>query len=227
MSTQSATLLPELAAALGMPAAMWLTGMLVDPCGGQLTGSALAPSLQNASPKRKREFLAGRHTAMHALQSAGLASADMPGRASDGLPVWPSGWTGCISHCHDLALSAVAPTDICSTIGLDIERWIEPSVMEEIAPQITHPAELDSLDAFPASQALTLVFSAKEALYKALYPHVRQFFEFSAARARHCTQNTLELQLCQDWSPRWQRGQSLLIHYACLPEHVVTALVID
>ena len=70
---------------------------------------------------------------------------------------------------------------------------------------------------------LTLVFSAKESLYKCLYPQVQKYFGFDAARvvALDSEQRTFVIQLEQDlhahlrahcrWTGHFMRRQHLLM----------------
>src|SRR5690606_33698949 len=67
--------------------------------------SALSPLLPEETPlgydswaeKRRREFRAGRHHAKHALLAAGAPSACIL-RDADGVPQFPSGFSGSITH---------------------------------------------------------------------------------------------------------------------------------
>jgi len=191
---------------------------------GASYGIVLPTRLREASMKRQREFLAGRYCALRALQEAGCTASTVPGVLGRSLPDWPIGWTGSISHCNDLAIAVAAPLTSCASIGIDVEGSIDSATASEIACHVALPGEQELLLACDCTDAIGLLFSAKEALYKALYPHVGRFFDFSAARLRTATAQWLELELCEDWSAFWCRGRTLRVHYARLPGHVVTSL---
>lgn len=131
-------------------------------------------AVQKAVPKRQAEFAAGRRAARAALAGLGHQTRAIPA-GEDRAPIWPDTVVGAITHDAGLAAALVANTQDCTAIGLD---------MAEAAPFPVHLRDrilitqseraLGDLDA-------RAVFSAKEALFKALYPSVRQFFGFEAA----------------------------------------------
>src|SRR5688572_18568678 len=62
-----------------------------------LDGSAAAADVPGAfALKRRAEYLAGRHAAGHALSALGLPAR--VGRSPNGLPLWPPGAVGSITH---------------------------------------------------------------------------------------------------------------------------------
>jgi enterobactin synthetase component D len=136
------------------------------------------------SPKRFREFTLGRSAARKAMQALEQGSAEYQTfpllRLESGLVAWPSGIVGSISHCRGIAIAAVAKTNDYSTLGLDIEyfRPISDKVIARIASeqemQILLPLKQDNNISFFS------IFSAKESIFKALYPIVRKHFGFHA-----------------------------------------------
>lgn len=129
------------------------------------------------APRRLLEFTAGRSCAHDALVLLGAPSNGIPvgpGRE----PLWPAGIVGSISHSGDLAVATVAPMALLRSIGVDIEPAtpLEPDLQERICT----PAELARLRSGPdAALGAKIVFSAKESVYKCLWPLDRQFLEFS------------------------------------------------
>jgi enterobactin synthetase component D len=73
---------------------------------------------------------------------------------------------------------------------------------------------------FTESQLFTLIFAAKEALYKALYPDCRLIMEFSAAAVLLVTANQILMALTCDWSPHWSVGSELWLDYQIEPDLV-------
>jgi len=138
------------------------------------------PQLDHAVPKRRLEFAAGRHCAVRALRR--LEPSWTEGAITigeQGAPAWPAGIVGAITHGHGFAAAAVARTRDALGVGVDTERVMDPSTVQEIATDVATPRELDALRAdLDAVTLLTVVFSAKESLYKCLYPLVRRFFDF-------------------------------------------------
>lgn len=186
--------------------------------------ASLPLHLKDASEKRKREFAAGRRVARQALIQAGCSDAGPPGIGEDRLPVWPCGWKGSISHSDDAAIAIAAPDTACQLLGIDIERVIEQKLVRNIQSQVAYSGEMDLLEEFDSSTRLTILFSAKEALYKALYPQVKAFFDFQAARLERASPTGLNLQLVHSWGEDWQAGAVVPVRYAFLGDHVCTAV---
>jgi enterobactin synthetase component D len=147
--------------------------------------ASLPVELANAVPKRRAEYLAGRAAAALALADAGCKAPDAVGRNRDGSPSWPEGFVGSITHGGGIAAAAVARGAKCIGIGIDAELVMPESTREEVGPLVVSTAEIGLAQralsmASPAS-LVTLVFSAKESLYKCLRPIVGSFFEFADA----------------------------------------------
>ena len=153
------------------------------------------------APVRRAEFTAGR-TALHfalaaaqghlpALSAQGhlrtvsqddlsaiapIPFADVDPILSDdrGAPVLPAGWRGSVSHKGSFAAALVAPAG-AGHIGIDLERAIAPR--GDIGRRILTPREQAALP--DRGRAVTLRFAIKEAIYKALDPHVRRYVGFT------------------------------------------------
>jgi enterobactin synthetase component D len=123
-----------------------------------------------------------------------------------------------------LAVAAAARDSAIRLLGIDTEVLIDASSVAGIGALVALDGELDLLAACTPSQALTLLFSAKESLYKALFPEVRRFMDFSAAHASAFTPGALELTLTEDWHPAWRAGARFSIRWAARGRHVYTAL---
>lgn len=120
--------------------------------------------LTGAVPKRRSEFLAGRLCAALALRAAGMPiELERKGRA----PVWPAGVAGTISHNDSCAIAVVSRTH--RRLGVDCETIMPPEQATTLQTEILTPAEAALRpEHLPFATFLTLVFSAKETLYKAL-----------------------------------------------------------
>jgi enterobactin synthetase component D len=221
-----------LQSALALPASVRICGMSLAAADFRIDGSAPGPDLPvqlaRASVKRKTEYLAGRHCAAAALKAADCADASPPAMGEDRLPLWPAGWLGSISHGGGQAAAAVMRRPDAATgdglLGIDIEVLIDPASVAGIGELVALDGELKLLTGCTPSQALTLLFSAKETLYKALYPAVQRFMDFSAARVSAFGPGALTLTLTEDWHPAWRVGASLSVRYAMRGEYVYTAL---
>ncbi len=156
------------------------------------------PSLAQAVPARQREFLWGRRSARLALAAvSGDPEAPLP-VMSDRRPAWPEGWIGSISHAAGVASAIACRERDHPWIGQDVEALTALDHIDEIAPLVATPAERSRLS---ATEDLLALFSAKEALFKALRPG--RFLDFEAAELIGLDDASLTLRLTLDWSARW------------------------
>jgi 4'-phosphopantetheinyl transferase EntD len=134
--------------------------------------------IARAVPKRRLEFAAGRQLARRLLDDMGQGIDALVSDA-DRVPRWPQSVIGSITHCHSLCAVAIAPRALSLGIGLDVEP-AEP-MKPELLPLILREPELARMHAWPARWrefAGILTFSAKEALYKSIYPAHRVLLDF-------------------------------------------------
>ena len=145
-----------------------------------LEAVALPAQLANASLKRRREFRAGRVAAADALAALcpDLAAATVA-IGIDGEPIWPEGVVGSITHTSGLAAAAVANVSDVLALGLDAQQRIPDARIAAVLDQVCVE---DEVDWARSAADLTLVFSAKECLFKCLYPLARQYIDFTDAR---------------------------------------------
>ena len=127
-----------------------------------------AAQLGRVSEQRRHEFAAGRACARLALERLGLPAAAPLLSRPDRSPAWPEGAVGSISHCQGGCAAAVGLASRYAALGLDLER--EGRTRPELARRICTPAERARLDHFEGLDALGLIFSSKEAVYKAWHP---------------------------------------------------------
>jgi 4'-phosphopantetheinyl transferase EntD len=134
--------------------------------------------IENAVATRRREYAAGRLLA-HSLFAAFGVDAMPLLNGPDRVPIWPAGMVGSISHCPTLCVVVVADASAIQGLGIDVEPAI--ALPGEVAARVLSPTELQGIARLPPSLraiADRLIFSAKEATYKALYPITRQFLDF-------------------------------------------------
>jgi enterobactin synthetase component D len=145
-------------------------------------GLVLPAALKSATQKRRDEFLAGRVCAALALERAGANPAALVvDRLTDGSPVWPAGWIGTICHAAGFAAAAVARASALSGLGIDAEPLVPFERALETQPTITTEQEWSGLmqsSNLGGSELFTVVFSAKESIYKCLRPLTGKYFGF-------------------------------------------------
>lgn len=132
-----------------------------------------------AVDKRRREFAAGRRCARALLAQLGHPGEPLL-RNDDRTPRWPDGIVGSISHSAELCVVAIATRATHASLGVDVEP--DAALEAPIWKKICTPGELESLvGAAPAAErgrVARLVFSAKEATYKSVYPLMGKVFGF-------------------------------------------------
>lgn len=190
----------------------------------QQAGVTLPVSLQTAINKRKAEYLAGRWCAHEALRHIGTDG--FPGLNADRSPAWPAGSRGSITHSHGTAEVMVGDARQWLTIGLDTEQWVSPERASRLERELLTEEELKALAGMsPLQRAnrLTLIFSAKESLFKALYPLTGKRFYFHDAVRRQPNSLTLLRTLSEEWPKgtqipfRWRERQHSVLSWIALP----------
>lgn len=172
------------------------------------------------SLSRRQEFTSGRHCASQALKSLGASMECSIIPDEDGLPTWPSGYVGSISHCREQVVAVAAPADAVACLGIDIENVQRLS--QAAADRILCDPEMDWVQG--STRLASLVFSAKEAVYKAYYPHYRRSANFKDV---HLTpiENTSCMRVLANterFSQRWaQQIEQLTVRYTFIDSYVL------
>ncbi len=132
-------------------------------------------------PRRMREFVAGRVALRRALVAAGWRGRLALLVQDGGGPLLPPSFTGSITHKDGLAAAIAAPLASGLTLGLDCEVVGDRERLG-IAKKVLREAELATWR-FEGStwRGLLERFSTKEAIYKALHPHVPRYIGFEEA----------------------------------------------
>ena len=120
-----------------------------------------------AGDKRRRDFSSGREAARRALAALGrppLAIPSGPRRA----PQWPAGIRGSISHAGEFAIGVAT----CEPLAIGVDLEVVGPLTPDVEQLVTTP--FDRLGTSPA----LLAFSAKESVYKAVYPEEGWQLEF-------------------------------------------------
>ncbi|MFO2465837.1 4'-phosphopantetheinyl transferase superfamily protein [Pseudomonas sp. 15FMM2] len=186
---------------------------------GDFQRCAMPPpaSIQRSVAKRQAEFLAGRLCARAALQQ--LEGLDcIPAIGEDRAPVWPSHICGSITHSTGQAAAIVAHKARWRGLGMDLENVLTHERAERLAGEILTGDEMQRMAAGSQeqiAQLVTLTFSAKESLFKALYPIVQKRFYFEHAELLEwCDTGHARLRLLTDLSSEWCHGTELEAQFA-------------
>jgi len=160
--------------------------------------SILSPSAQDYARTlggyRQVDWVGGRLALLGSLNGLGPDPGDLL-PDEHGAPRMPPETNGSVSHKRTLAV-ALAARQAHGAIGVDLED-LSPT-RDGIAERVLVPDELATVQALPAEYrwvGTVLRFSFKEALYKALHPHVKRFVGFEEARVDPDTDQTAHIEL--------------------------------
>jgi enterobactin synthetase component D len=174
----------------------------------QALGLKIPPQLARAVPTRRLEFLAGRLCAQRALQLAGFTGTADVAIDEQRAPVWPTGYVGSIAHGSGTAWAVVASRLQYRALGIDLEKVVTAATALELSASVLRPEErvLARTAGLGYEQFLSLIFSAKESLFKCLNPIARVRFDFQAAEVVELTLSAelLRISLRTDLSPEFK-----------------------
>ncbi|PIE16355.1 MAG: hypothetical protein CSA68_02715 [Rhodobacterales bacterium] len=192
----------------------------------QDAGIFFPPHLKTAAVPRKVDFLAGRLLIKTAQQMLGVAQ-DTIVIGENRAPIWPGDQCGAISHSRGWVV-CVLSGNTGQTLGVDVEKIASGASLQAIRERVLDAPERALIANTPRPDHLaTLAFSAKETLFKALYPNVQRFFGFDAARLSALPgPQTLRLTLLDDLNGDYRAGQIFEIHHRSDPDHVLTWLAV-
>jgi len=130
-------------------------------------------SFSSPAIERRRASGAARRVARDLMNSMGVAGLPIP-RSTFGAPIWPAGVVGSMAHDNRIAVAAVGLRRDMDSVGIDIERAVPlpPGMLELIATRREQCAIADN------PLRAKLLFSIKEAVYKAAYPLDHEFLDF-------------------------------------------------
>ena len=157
----------------------------------------LAPAVVTSETLRQKLRLLGRKAAAEAVRvidPENAAPTLMMTNDSNGVPVWPVGVVGSITHTQEinqkgerdrcLALAVASKSNILRTVGIDVEHEGRPLSLAASRKICT---ELEREWVANKPERLLSIATAKEALYKALYPITGKFIGFSQAECLWCS----------------------------------------
>jgi len=152
-----------------------IEGFTLHPLEEQALGEAV-------SPKRRKDFTLGRAAARRALEQVGFPVVSPVLRGEHREPLWPVGIVGSISHGNGYGVAVAAWQQDVPAIGVDIQQ-VEERYTDELIARFADPDEFDWVRNDPAHRIERAVrlFSAKESVFKALYPLRRVWFAFDVA----------------------------------------------
>ncbi len=179
-----------------------------------------AQQVANAVQKRRNEFFTGRRCARVALKQIGVEPCALI--ASEGrIPKWPTGMIGSISHSIRLCCAIAARSEDMPYLGVDLETTTR--ISSGVIERVTHPLERDFVN---GDQELgSLIFSVKEAFFKAQFPKWKAWPNFGDLAFRvDAASDRLEVLEVAPHLPAKLRAviERMQFRYAFLGEYVLT-----
>jgi 4'-phosphopantetheinyl transferase EntD len=122
--------------------------------------------------KVRRASGAARIVARELLSRFGQVAQAIP-KSTAGMPVWPAGIVGSLAHDSKFAVAAMAARREFLSVGIDVEpaEPLAPDLLDIVATA----RERERIQDDPYNGRL--LFSIKEAIYKAVYPLDRTFLD--------------------------------------------------
>ncbi len=187
--------------------------------------------------KRQAEFFAGRYCVKNSLTKSKLtnnAQGVVVGIGHNRSPIWPKGIIGSITHTDNAAVSIIAPDSAYTYLGVDIEKIMPIEQAHDIKTTILTTDELKKIDSIypgrltlPLNILITLIFSAKESLFKALYKNVQSYFDFNVAFTKKIDLESLAIYMSieENFAKKYQLSNCYKLNYNISEEYVMTTLV--
>jgi enterobactin synthetase component D len=176
---------------------------------------------------RVRDLLVGRACAQLALQQAG-ASSNQVGASPSRAPIWPEGWTGSLSHAAGIAWAVAARCSDFASLGIDLEHLLTAEAVESVHSVALTPGERRFEawnDPGDVAWRTTVLFSAKESIFKCMSPLVKEFIEFTEMELASVdpVAGHLRFTCLRQLSPWIERGQQLDVRFTRMGDLVLTA----
>lgn len=178
---------------------------------------------QDAVSSRKDEFLAGRYCAASACELLGekLESLDVDEQRR---PIWPAHLSGSISHTKGYACAIVGKREDYKSLGVDIEKIIIDRRMSLVENKICTDSDLDFLkekNLLENKVFYTIIFSAKEALFKAINPLNQEYFDFKEADIVQLDQESISFKLNSDKESLKAFDKTYKVYFHLIDEEAV------
>lgn len=172
------------------------------------------------------EFALGRIAARRALEEIGGSNEFALLRTSSGAVDWPEGFVGSISHTEGWAVAAVASKKKFSSLGIDLQS-VKKDVRPELAKKICSTSETEWVEEEEAEARLLMIFSAKEAIYKALNPLCGEWIGFADVECKWDEKrNVFEARLCKDLGECFSQGDKFEVDCRCEEGFVLSSIAI-
>jgi len=201
----------------------------------ELPDSPLLPEEQaclssEAASKRCQEFALGRFCARKALSHFHIHAQPVLRHSETREPLWPESIVGSITHSNEWGVAAVGQKQSVLGVGVDLECF-DRKVNLGIQRLVCVPEENQWLNALASEQqkhALILLFSAKESIFKCLFPLCREYIAFKDALVHIDEQHSsFEFALLKGFGELFPEGFQHKGNYTFAPDRVLSSLFLN
>ncbi|MEU4833915.1 4'-phosphopantetheinyl transferase superfamily protein [Streptosporangium sp. NPDC023615] len=187
-----------------------------------------AALVRGTAAGRRAEFTTARDCARRAMRRAGVAPVPILSGPC-GEPLWPPGVVGSITHCAGYRAAAVSVEP--GAVGIDAEPDLPlpPGVLEAVSVPREREMLLGLAARHPRTSWDRLLFSAKEAVYKAWFPLAGRWLDFQdAVIGLDAERGTFRAELLvpgprwmgrplTGFNGRWRTGEGLIVTAVAAP----------
>ena len=129
---------------------------------------------------------------------------------------------GAISHAGDVAIAIVGQQNDYAGLGIDVEQ-LSRGLTARAARLVCTPAEMEWVNPLADTTRLTMLFSAKEAVFKALFPIEGVWLGFGDAELTwHAERCAFEARLLKAASAAHPRGALLEVRCTVVETNVLS-----
>jgi len=176
---------------------------------------------------RQAQFLAGRIAAKNSLPASYKNQTIAIGQHRE--PVWPKGIIGSISHDKNNSI-AVTQEQQSGGVGIDVQTIFNSVEAQRNNKVILSRSDQDIFKAgfeLSVQQLSTLIFSAKECFFKAVFNQVGEYFDFNSVSIKSLNEQTRTLTIGSDskLSERITAMRVFTVHYKWIKENRVICIL--
>lgn len=160
--------------------------------------------------ERVKSFSTGRICARKALENLNIKNYPIV-RSEKGMPIWPKGVSGSISHTKKHCVAVAANCTAGMQIGFDLEET--GRLKERLWPLTLNEEEILGIESNACNREerekwATVIFSAKEAFYKAQYPITYTWIGFKDVGIKLNSDSSFKVTLLKGVPWVWEKQQT-------------------
>lgn len=192
-------------------------------------GIVVPENIKSSVLKRQAEFVAGRYCAKQCLYSLDIRELEVL-IGSKREPIWPLNLIGSITHTDDIAECIVSSCPQINCIGIDTEILMDYGKAKKIQHFIINDSEhllfrKNKLNGITFEYFLTSVFSAKEAIFKGIYPHIETYIDFLDIEVIEFTQKSMKFRFLRNFLAKNLTENIYNLTYTITSQHVNTLFI--